>query len=70
MMEAWQSTESSMLRQVAPVGWGNSGCPLLPREVREYYKGIELPQKLALALGRPLTVDQLDRDISRCSGYR
>ena len=45
------------------VAWGNRGCPLLPREVREQHKGVRLPRDLEQAFGLSLTVDQLDSEI-------
>lgn len=40
--------------------WGTAGCPLLPRAIREELNGIKVPQKLEVALGSPLTFDELD----------
>ena len=45
------------------VAWGNKGCPLLPRLVRQHQKGIKLPHELQKAFGVPLTLDQLDSGV-------
>ena len=45
------------------VAWGNKGCPLLPRDVREYHRGVKLPHDLQKLFGVPLTVDQLNSSV-------
>ena len=45
------------------IAWGRPGCPMVPSEVRERNEGVRLPYELEQALGAPITVDQLDRDI-------
>ena len=43
--------------------WGNKGCPLLPRDVREHHRGVKLPPDLQKVFGASLTVDQLDSGV-------
>ena len=45
------------------VAWGNKGCPLLPRDVREHHRGVKLPHDLQELFGASLTVDQLDAGV-------
>ncbi len=45
------------------VAWGNKGCPLLPRDMREQHKGVRLPRDLEQAFGLSLKVDQLDSEL-------
>lgn len=45
------------------IAWGRSGCPLLPRALRESNRGLSLPQQLEGLLGVSISVDQLDADI-------
>ena len=45
------------------VAWGNKGCPLLPRCLRDRLKGVELPRDLQRVFGASLTVDQLDSGV-------
>ena len=45
------------------VAWGNKGCPLLPRDVREHHRGVKLPHDLQELFGASLTVDQLDSGV-------
>ena len=45
------------------VAWGNKGCPLLARDVRERHRGVQLPQDLERVFGASLTVDQLDSGV-------
>ncbi len=45
------------------VTWGNKGCPLLPRDVREHHRGVQLPHDLQRVFGASLTVDQLDSSV-------
>ena len=45
------------------VAWGNRGCPLLPRDVREHHRGVQLPHDLQRFCCASLTVDQLDSGI-------
>ena len=45
------------------VAWGNKGCPLLPRDVREHHRGVKLPHGLERVFGVSLTVDQLDSGV-------
>ena len=45
------------------VAWGNKGCPLLPRDVREHHRGDQLPHDLQRVFGASLTVDQLDSGV-------
>ena len=45
------------------VAWGTKGCPLLPREARERYRGVKLPPDLQKIFGAPLTVAQLDSGV-------
>ena len=45
------------------VVWGNKGCPLLPRDVREHHRGVKLPHDLQKLFGASLSVDQLDSGV-------
>ena len=45
------------------VAWGNKGCPLLPRDVREHHRGVKLPPDLKKLFGASLSVDQLDSGV-------
>ena len=45
------------------VAWGNKGCPLLPRDVREHHRGVKLPHNLQELFVASLTVDQLDSGV-------
>ena len=48
--------------------WGQHGCPLLPRQVRERHRGESLPPQLSKALGASLTIDQLNSEVLLLSG--
>ena len=45
------------------VAWGNRGCPLVSRDVREHHKDVNLPEGLQGVFGVSLTVDQLDSHV-------
>ena len=42
------------------IPWGEQGCPLLPRAMREQLKGVNLTPELEQIFGDQLTADQLD----------
>ena len=50
------------------IAWGSTGCPLLPRVLRENYERIKLPNDLQELFTAPLTIDELDSFVfERCT---